>query len=384
MMPSPRYDYIFTGTGAAALSLALRIKRSPRLQQKKILLIDRSEKKSNDRTWSFWEKGQGFFEDIVYKSWEQLTFVSENNPLSLTIAPYRYKMIRGIDFYQHCLNQLLSFPDVHFVQGQVNGISPSEPSQKMTFNGDILNTDGSIIFNSIFDENHRMDNECYLLQHFKGWIIETDEPVFDPGKAVLMDFSVPQTHGTTFAYILPFSENTALVEYTLFTASLLDDDSYEEGLTEYLKRYLKGVSYRIREKEFGVIPMTDRRFPSVQGNIFHIGTAGGQTKASTGYTFQFIQKQSGRILHALETGKPFQTISPSPARYRFYDGILLELLAKGSPPGRQIFSTLFARNRASDIFRFLDNETSIWQDLRLISTLPFYPFLRCAVARMFR
>lgn len=384
MMSSPRYDYIFTGTGAAALSLAVRIKRSPRLQHKKVLLIDRSEKKSNDRTWSFWEKGSGFFDNIVYKTWEQLSFVSEHSELPLSIAPYRYKMIRGIDFYDYCLDQLLSLPEVHFVQGQVNGISPSDPSHQLELNGAPLHTDGAIVFNSIFDENQRLENECYLLQHFKGWIIEADEPVFDTGKAVLMDFSVPQTHGTTFAYILPFSENTALVEYTLFTANLLEDAAYEASLKEYLQRHLNGVSYRIREKEFGVIPMTDRRFPSHQGNIFHIGTAGGQTKASTGYTFQFIQKQSERILHALETEKPLQSISPSPARYRLYDGILLELLAKGSPPGREIFSTLFSRNKASDIFRFLDNETSIWQELRLISSLPFYPFLRCAVGRMIR
>ena len=51
-------------------------------------------------------------------------------------------------------------------------------------------------------------------------------------------------------------------------------------------------NYTIVEEEFGVIPMTNTNFPFFKDGMYYIGTAGGQTKASTGYTFRFIQKQA--------------------------------------------------------------------------------------------
>ena len=42
---------------------------------------------------------------------------------------------------------------------------------------------------------------------------------------------------------------------------------------------------------------------------WQIGTAGGQTKASSGYTFQFIQKQSQQIVDYLIAGKSLHDTS---------------------------------------------------------------------------
>ena len=44
--------------------------RSGKFNDKKILLMDKEPKTKNDRTWCFWEKEAGFFEEIVYKKWE--------------------------------------------------------------------------------------------------------------------------------------------------------------------------------------------------------------------------------------------------------------------------------------------------------------------------
>lgn len=133
-------------------------------------------------------------------------------------------------------------------------------------------------------------------------MIETEQPVFDPGKASLMDFRVHQQEGTTFAYVLPFDAHKALVEYTLFTPQLLASEQYDQELKNYIRDFLKITQYTVKEEEFGIIPMTDEKFPIQQNGVIHIGTAGGQTKASSGYTFQFIQKQSDRILELLLKG----------------------------------------------------------------------------------
>jgi lycopene beta-cyclase len=57
------YDYLITGAGAAGLSLAYHLNQSG-LSDKRILLIDRAPKTSNDRTWCFWEVQPGSFEAV--------------------------------------------------------------------------------------------------------------------------------------------------------------------------------------------------------------------------------------------------------------------------------------------------------------------------------
>jgi len=55
------YDYIIAGGGCAGLSLVMRMLKEPQLSTKKILIIDKDSKQLNDRTWCYWEKGEGFF-----------------------------------------------------------------------------------------------------------------------------------------------------------------------------------------------------------------------------------------------------------------------------------------------------------------------------------
>ena len=54
---------LFSGAGCASLSLLMRMIRSGKFTDKKILLIDKEQKNKNDRTWCFWETQNGFFED---------------------------------------------------------------------------------------------------------------------------------------------------------------------------------------------------------------------------------------------------------------------------------------------------------------------------------
>jgi lycopene beta-cyclase len=240
------------------------------------------------------------------------------------------------------------------------------------------------IFNSIlFEKPVLKKGEYYLLQHFKGWIIETEKPVFDPGQATLMDFRVSQEQGTTFVYVMPFLTTKALVEYTLFSEKLLEPTKYNEALKNYIDNFLDADVYRIVEEEFGVIPMTNHKFPAVNGRIVNIGTAGGQTKASSGYTFRFIQRHSARIVNSLiEKNNPFIAISRESGRFRFYDSTLLYILKHNKLPGDKIFTGLFKKNKPRQVLRFLDNESSLSDELKIISSLPTWPFLKAALKQL--
>jgi lycopene beta-cyclase len=116
--------------------------------------------------------------------------------------------------------------------------------------------------------------------------------------------------------------------------------------------------------------------------VYNIGTRGGRTKASTGYTFSFIQKHSENIVQALITQKKLIDINDASKRFKFYDRVLLQALINGKPGGKEIFSRLFEQNKADSIFKFLDNESSIAEELAIIKTLQTVPFLKAALQQM--
>ena len=376
-MQAKHYDYIFLGAGCASLSIIMRMVVSKQFAQKKILLIDKGPKIKNDRTWCFWEEKNGFFEDIVYRKWSNLFFKTDNTSIPLEMGNYQYKMIRGIDFYNKCFSVIKLQQNIDIVYGEIS--FEETTGKQIIINIDyeplLLNKD-TILFNSLYIADAKQKDTFYLLQHFKGWIVESPADFFNDGKATLMDFGVGQEHGTTFVYILPLSSTKALVEYTLFSKDLLPMAGYDIALKNYLKENLGLNDYTIVEKEFGVIPMTNSNFSFFKNGMYYIGTAGGQTKASTGYTFRFIQKQACQIVEELISKGKLSKNKKIKKRFIFYDSTLLHILSKKLLEGKSIFSVLFKKNRAAAIFKFLDNETTITEEIKLLNSLPKKIFIK--------
>jgi lycopene beta-cyclase len=373
------YDYVFTGAGAAGLSLIMRMLKSGRFKDKTFLLVDRDRKEDNDRTWCFWEAGKGFFEPVVHKRWDYMWFHGDGFSKKYKIRPYQYKMIRGKDFYSYCLDYIKQQENVRLLFEPIKQITNLERTAMLEIENGERYYAREWLFNSIpFEKIPKNEQTQTLLQHFKGWFVETDAPAFDPAACTLMDFRVGQEHGTTFVYTMPLDERHALVEYTLFSESLLQDEQYEQGLEAYLRDYLKLENYTVTEKEFGVIPMTSHQFDPGENRIVNIGTTGGQTKASSGYTFQFIQQHSADILYSLDMYRHPRPESMHSGRFGFYDRVLLDVLVHGELTGKQIFTRMFRRNSPQRIFRFLDNITYLVEDLMVIGSLPTMPFFRAA------
>jgi lycopene beta-cyclase len=299
----------------------------------------------------------------------------------MDISPYQYKMIRGIDFYNYCFDEIRKYKNIEIVYGDLKTAYGHRDGTTIVLNDTTYNLDDSIIFNSI--PHSVKQGTIKLLQHFKGWLIESAKEIFDPGKATMMDFRVHQDHGTTFVYVLPLNKTTALIEYTLFTKQLLQPEQYDNELRKYLNYFLKLEDYRVKEEEFGIIPMTNEELSfQEQWGKFNIGSAGGQTKASSGYTFQFIQKQSKQIADCLANGYTLSTIIDPPKRFRFYDNTLLNILYHNKLQGKKIFTSLFQKNKPREVLRFLDNETTLLDELKIISSLPTWPFLKAALKQI--
>jgi lycopene beta-cyclase len=375
-----QFDYIVIGAGLSGLSLLVRLVENGASGSKRILLIDKTFKNRNDKTWCFWERGEGYFEKLVHHQWAQLEVRHPAGNLALEAAPYRYKMIRSIDFYKHCTSIIQTAPNITTIYEEVSAID----TNKGVVTCGERQFSGQFLFSSVLMQQPVLkQEEFYLLQHFMGWMIETDKDYFDPGKAQLMNFNVSQEQGCTFVYVLPVSSRRALVEYTLFSEEELPEEAYEQGLQRFIAGQLGIQQYRITEREKGIIPMTNLHFPQQEGRLFYIGTAGGQTKASTGYTFQFIQKQSTAIVQRLAKGASPLVPAP-PKRFRFYDGVLLRVLQERKMPGADVFYRMFRRNKAIRVLKFLDNETNLWEELQIMNASKKSVFIPAALKQLLR
>lgn len=379
-----KYDYIIAGSGCAGLSLLYRMLKDPQLCNKQILVIDKSQKNKNDRTWCFWEKGNGLFESIVMHQWKTLEFLSDDFERKFDMPHYRYKMIQGIDFYNHVLDFANDFKNVTFISEQIIDIKTVNDLTEVTTEN--ARYTANYVFNSTHLFHPKMDTSNSLLQHFEGWVVKTKTPVFDKNVGRLMDFRLSQEHGTTFMYVLPTSETEALVEYTLFTEKVLEKAQYKTALKDYIKNYLQIDDYEIQHTEFGIIPMSLAKFSRNVPNekhIINIGTAGGFTKASSGYTFQFVQKHTENIIHLLKEGKhPNPQLTFRDKMFQWYDRTLLEVILSEKLEGKEIFATMFKKQPIETILAFLGNESTFWEDLKIMSCLPIKPFLVAGVKQL--
>ena len=359
----------------------MRMIDSGAFKDKRILLIEKEQKNQNDRTWCFWEKGEGYFENIITKKWPGLKFCSDQLNIDLDISPYVYKMIRGIDFYTYCLQRISGYENIKWMRGEVRFV---KNGKDVLVNGDLLNPGDAIVFSSIYDPSVITQKDHNLLQLFKGWIIECDIASFDPENATLMDFRADQSHGSTFVYVLPLTGKKALIEYTLFTNYPSPAIDYDAGLSSFISNELKLGPYKILEEETGQIPMTSHSFPVFNKGKFQIGIAGGRAKPSTGYTFRFIQKQADDIVQRLVQGKELLRKNSTSGRFSFYDNTLLHILSKNKVPGKQVFEKLFKSNKASSIFKFLDNESSPLEELAIINSLPKWEFFKAGISELLK
>ena len=376
------YHYIFTGSGLSALMTVYEMLLSGKFEDKSILLIDENAKKVNDRTWCFWDENN-LFDEIVSKKWNQAIFANEKFNRVLELTPYQYKKIIGLDFYELVFKKISEHKNIHFLNQKV--VDFTELGNHCIVKTEQETLTCNKIFNSIYNPEVVTAQTKFPLihQHFIGWFIKSKEAVFTPNCATFMDFSVEQKGNTRFMYVLPTSENEALLEYTLFSKNLLSKEEYEAEIQKYIEN-LGITEYEIIEKEQGNIPMTCYPFwKHNTKNIVNMGSAGGWTKASTGYTFKNAFKKSKVLVQFLKSESDFTKFHRKD-KFWFYDLLLLDILGFKNELGSKIFSSMFKSGNSTVIFKFLDEETSFLEDLQVIWRCPKMIFVKALIGRIFK
>lgn len=379
MKQNNRYDVIIAGAGASGLSLLWYFLKSEALGHLKILLIDIDLTPKDDKTWCFWDSGSFPIDDIYHHTWKNLQVNAYSQSLREELSLYKYHCIRSLDYAEKILNMAKANNRVKLIETEILDFTHDQNTGIIsTKKGEFT---AETIFQSVLKSRDFQESkvDISMFQHFLGWEIEIDKDLFDPDTALLMDFDVDQQHGFTFIYELPFSKNKALFEYTLFSPDILNESEYENGILTYIKnKYgLNRKDFKIARKEKGAIPMEDRKYSSWYcPRVMNLGTVGGLTKPTTGYTFRRIHERCQMIVDSLENNKPIPDHPPSSYRFRVYDMMLLNILTKDTDTSVRIFYDLFRKNGFDRILQFLEEKTSFQQELAIFSSLPYAPFFK--------
>ncbi|WP_144893489.1 lycopene cyclase family protein [Flavobacterium tiangeerense] len=369
------YDYIFTGSGLSALMTVYKMVQSGKFKDKRILLLDENSKKTNDRTWCFWKTTDSLWEPAISKKWDSALFANAAFRRDLDLQPYQYNMVKGLDFYNQVFDLLSKQTNVTFLNQKVLTIEESETIILIQTESESFSC--SKLFNSIYHKQKAENQTKYpvLQQHFIGWFIKSEQAVFNNEQATFMDFSVEQRGNTRFMYVLPTSKTEALLEYTLFSHQHLKKEEYENEIQQYIEK-LGITNYEIVEKEQGSIPMTCYPFWKANTkNVINIGTSGGWTKASTGYTFKNSDKKSSELVAFLQRETDFTKFHKK-TKFWFYDLLLLDILDRKNELGSHIFSSMFKKGNPAVIFKFLDEETTLIEDIQVILKCPKMLFIK--------
>ena len=348
------FDYVIIGGGCAGLSLAYELEINDRLKDKTLAIIETRKEYKRDKTWSFWKVFNHNFDDCVIKSWNNFTINTSESSHKLSNKKYPYQSIDSGKFYKKISSKLNTNSNVSFHK-----------------NLNEINSKNSIIFNSVFEK--KLD-KSELWQHFQGVEIETPKKIFDEEIINLMDFNCDQRNNVHFFYTLPFSKNKALVETTWL--SDLEDQSlmdYDLQIENYIKNNLGIKNYKINFTEKGAIPLFYASLGS-DNKVINIGSAGGMTRLSTGYTFLNIQEHSRYIVKNIDKIDEVKVFNLG-KKYQFLDKVFLKVLEKHPEKMPKIFFNMF-KTSSNTIIKFLSNKSNLIEDINIISKMPKLIFLK--------
>ncbi len=376
-------EVVVVGGGAAGLSLAWRLLAPPDgVPVPRVTLVEAppGPLRPPERTWCFWEAGPGAYDPFLTASWGGLRVRGPDGSGPVRpLGGLRYKMLRSGDFERGLRPRLSALRRVEAVVEEVADGPDGAVVRCRAADGTVSRLRARWVFDSR-PPAAVPPARTALLQHFRGWFVRTERPVFTPDVVELMDFRTPRpAHGLSFGYVLPTGPYEALVEYTEFGRTPLTTAAYDRALAAYTRDVLRLGPFRVRDTEQGVIPMSDGRHPRAAGrHVFRVGAAGGAVRPSTGYAFAAIQRQARAVADALHGGRRPLPPPAYSSRALAMDSVLLRGLDTGRIDGPAFFTGLFARVPCERLLRFLDGATGPAEEFSIGLRTPVPAMLRTA------
>jgi lycopene beta-cyclase len=379
------YDYIFCGAGASAGLMLLSMHDHGLLSNKSVLIIDRETKNRRDKTFCFWSEQSESIEKslsaLITQSWQKAILPGD---IEASLKPYKYNHISSLDLYLK-IDELSQFYQWSRNNEEVNHISKC--ADTFIVNCGAKNYRGNLVFDSRTPNYLPTEKgQTHLFQSFIGWHIKLLNEVVSTDSIRFMDFDVEQDGFTQFVYTLPNADATLLVEVTRFGSEKINRAEAECLLHNYIER--KFGPYIKLDEEQGCIPMSNGKLDTHQeAGVVQLGARNYSIKPSTGYAFKKMYEHAQSITLSLIQGqKPSDHnknyTSSRSGRFAFYDGLLLDILQNNPNQGKRIFETLFKRTPLPTILNFLDEKTTLKEELFIFARLPILPFLKSLVNKV--
>lgn len=352
------HDIAILGDGCAALSLA---RRSKELDDCQITIVrPTNAPQAKDHVWGFWsDPVLTPATNIARKTWQKWAIITPDDCAVLSSSTRPYNAFKRSDWLSDCTEVAKS-----------SGVKIIDEAE--------MHDDD---YSQIFDTRPPICPEGNVLQHFLGLEIKTKQPVFDPEIAILMDFRVDQSKGMHFVYLLPYSETEALVESTIFSTKIANEEFYKNSITDYLKDCFKVLSYEITHQEKGVIPLG--KLAPHDPNIPGLGANGGATRPASGYAFVFIQQQINDAIERTTQGKELIFKNPHKKLDLWMDSVLLTVLKNWPEHGPNMFLRMGKSLTGDQFVRFLSGQASWWIRAKVVLSMPKIPFLKAITKRVF-
>ncbi|MFL2888139.1 MAG: lycopene cyclase [Pelagibacterales bacterium MED-G40] len=346
------FDYIILGGGCAGLSLAYELDIHQKLNDKRLAIVEPRSEYKRDKTWSFWKVVPHNFEDCVKKSWKEFSVKTTSESKIIKCNNFPYQSIDSGLFYKKINDRLAKNRNIKFFK-----------------NIKEVNMDNAFVFNSV---PSFQKNKFNLWQHFHGIEIETEKDFFDDNILDLMDFDCDQRKNVHFFYVLPFSKNKAMIETTWLSKEDKSLKDYDSQMKNYINK-LGLKDYKINFREEGAIPLF-HPVNNKENNKINIGTAGGMTRLSTGYTFLNIQEHSKYIRVNIENIQNATKYNIG-KKYQFLDKVFLRVLEKNPEKMPNVFFDMFSSS-SDTVIKFLSNKSNLFQDLSIIFKMPKWIFIK--------
>ncbi len=377
-------DVVIIGAGAAGLSLLLALDEQQYTGTVKVL--EQRSGPQNDRIWSFWHSNAvpSYIESIISHKWSTWSLMTEQGHYSMEHCFYQYCSVRS---------EQLSALAAERTSRQANFdivFDCDIASVNVEDDGFIITTaNETLLARQVIDTRPPALSSKHqgLLQCFYGEEIRLDAGVFEPSTVKLMDQLRSSALGIEFVYVLPFSANHALVEFTCFSIDIIDKQTLKKRFAQIIKTIVKQHDYEVVRIEHAVLPMysIDQNRHNSQRDLIYGGIAGGAMRTATGYSFLSLQRWAKKCASALtqRTKLDATALAPINSLYQKMDAIMLTVLRTDMKIGVTIFERLFRRVKAERFARFMTEQATFFDILSVIWVMPKWVFLRAAFSSFF-
>ena len=367
---------VIAGGGMSGLSLAAHLAVAD--HRRPVVVVDDGSRPLETATWASWSAGPGLLDAAACRWFDKMRVHVNGRTNVLRLGRYRYRVVRGKDLA--AVVRRYTDPLRHFTyeHGHVDGLADGG----LVVDGRFLRAEW--VFDSVIGPAEPPPVDAQL--GFRGWWVSSERAVFDAEIPTLFDFRTPQLRGASFVYVLPLDAHHALVEHTSFVAPGVpqDEEAQRDALAEYLGEVAGAGHYEIEREEHAVLPLRAAPASRRQGHVLAIGARGGLLKASTGFAYQRVQRDSAAIAESMrQHGHPFD-LPREAARFRLFDGVLLDVVTRNPGQLERAFGALFRYRTAEPALRFLDEATSVPQEWQLFAGMPAGTYLAAARQRLAR